>query len=169
MRFLNKGFTLIELLVVIAVIGVLSTVVLASLSRARAKAKDSALLVKGRELQKAIETFASFEGDYPTSGSVLNGAGFYEAGNCEDDFGSSYHTNWLDFVADMGEYLPEEFAALDGEFPHCFTYVEDRYVPECGGDPDSGYALFASFYDNGFNSVDSFLQDGSYEFCFHSL
>ncbi|NBV76692.1 type II secretion system protein [bacterium] len=50
----KRGFTLIELLVVIAIIGLLSTVVLASLSSARAKSRDARRLSDLKQIANAV-------------------------------------------------------------------------------------------------------------------
>ncbi len=64
----QSGFTLIELLVVIAIIGILASVVLASLSSARDKARDAARLSQLLEVQKALEMYYADNGTYPAHG-----------------------------------------------------------------------------------------------------
>jgi prepilin-type N-terminal cleavage/methylation domain-containing protein len=58
------GFTLIELLVVISIIGVLSSVVLASLSSARLKAKDALIRQEVNQMRTLLELEYSDTGSY---------------------------------------------------------------------------------------------------------
>lgn len=63
----NTGFTLIELLVVIAVIGILASVIMASLNSARGKARDARRLSDMKQIQTALEFYFDKYGAYPAS------------------------------------------------------------------------------------------------------
>ncbi len=67
MKETPRGFTLIELLVVIAIIGILSAVVLASLSTARSKSRDAHRLEAAHQLQLALETYRTSNATYPST------------------------------------------------------------------------------------------------------
>ena len=53
----RRGFTLIELLVVIAIIGILASIVLASLNSARKKSRDARRIADIKQLQLALELY----------------------------------------------------------------------------------------------------------------
>lgn len=61
----RKGFTLIELLVVIAIIGVLASVVLASLNTARQKSRDAKRVSDINQIKLALEMQFDKDGEYP--------------------------------------------------------------------------------------------------------
>ena len=61
----DKGFTLIELLVVVAIIGVLATVVLSSLGKARTRAQTAKAISEMRSMATAFEIYAIDNNDYP--------------------------------------------------------------------------------------------------------
>lgn len=81
LKFYNasRGFTLIELLVVVAIIGLLSSIVLASLNSARAKARNTKRLSDMVQLRTALSMYyndsAGGNGSYPAGGYNSPGAG----------------------------------------------------------------------------------------------
>lgn len=63
----KRGFTLIELLVVIAVIGILASVVMASLNSARTKARDSKRLSEFKGVSTALQLYYDTHNTYPAN------------------------------------------------------------------------------------------------------
>jgi prepilin-type N-terminal cleavage/methylation domain-containing protein len=61
----KNGFTLIELLTVIAIIGILATIILTSLSTARAKGRDAKRISDLNNIKLALEEYYNDNGMYP--------------------------------------------------------------------------------------------------------
>lgn len=151
----SKGFTLIELLVVVSIIGVLATVMISSFGDSRNKAKDTVLLKDAKELQTAVETFYSFEGRLPTSGTTVNGGGYYIATYCADAW-SGFQDNWTDFITDMGDYLPDHLHPFRSETPFCVYYMHGNH-PSCDEETGSEYNILFFAHTTPLNGLDDFI------------
>ncbi|MBI4434544.1 type II secretion system protein [Candidatus Uhrbacteria bacterium] len=79
--YAKRGFTLIELLVVIAIIGLLSTLAVVAMSNARQKARDAKRVSDIKQIQSALDLYATDKNGYPAdetdgaTGIVLGSAG----------------------------------------------------------------------------------------------
>ncbi|MEA2701863.1 MAG: ral secretion pathway protein [Candidatus Parcubacteria bacterium] len=81
----QRGFTLIELLVVVAIIGLLSSIVLASLNAARIKGRNSAVQQEMRQFATLLE----LEFDDTKSYNGLKWTWMYTPADCTNAFSSA--------------------------------------------------------------------------------
>lgn len=94
----KKGFTLIELLVVIAIIGILASVVLASLNNARTKGKDASIFSSLSATRAQAELYYATNNNYGTGYTTLvaaTGVDITPTASCA----TSYATNGGMFTA----------------------------------------------------------------------
>ena len=91
----NKSFTLIELLIVIAIIGILAALIIVSVTKAAARARDARRLADMNEIHKALSMYYLDNGNWPTCGNT--------GGGCDPNYGGwddsyYYGQNWLKFL-----------------------------------------------------------------------
>ncbi len=95
----NKGFTLIELMVVISIIGLLSSIVLASLKDARDKANVTKFKAEIKQMINALELYRGDNGKYPYEGEsysyAISNANSIEQLTYNDDLFSNYLSKYM--------------------------------------------------------------------------
>lgn len=138
----ESAFTLIELLVVIAIIGILASVVIASLNSARNKGKDVSIKSQLAQLRSQAALF------YNTHGSYANGA----TGGSDDTFDECFNPangSFTKFVGSMFDSsVSENISAIGAGIynssktaaprVNCATYAETWAFAAPLHNPESG-------------------------------
>lgn len=154
----GAGFTLIELLVVIAIIGLLASVVLASLGSARQKARDARRISDIRQIQTALELFFASNNEYPWGVETSTGAGSYTTlapayipSIPADPLGRAYQ--YHAFITTTGTACTS--AAAICVFYHLGITLEDINNPALDSDRDANLGIFAGDSVDGISNADN--------------
>jgi len=125
----HKGFTLIELLVVVSIIGLLSSIVLASLEQAKKKARDMTRLSDLKQLQIALEMYRLDVGSYPATFAVGDSTTFKaEISQCISGVtGSGYLSDGYipGLVTKYISTLPKDPAKSTTPPKRCYAYASN--------------------------------------------
>lgn len=157
----KTGFTLIELLVVIAIIGVLASIVLASLNNARKKSRDARRITDIKQIQLALELY--FDGQsnhYPQANtSACVAPASPETATAAFGLGTLVVNNYIPQVprdplsaTSCYKYSTPTASAATPTTYHLGASLEDPNHPALQGDKDSDTS---STDTNGFNGADT--------------
>lgn len=132
-----RGFTLVELLVVIAIIGILSTIVVVSLVRARAVGKNISAQADISAIRNAITLLLEDTGKWP-NGCPSDGVSNPEV-NINDAQAGIVNQPTVGDQGDGCEWTAEDVAAWSG--PYIVNTLTDAWGNAYYFDPDYiGYA-----------------------------
>lgn len=120
----DRGFTLIELLVVVAIIGILATVVIASVTSARKRGRDARRTRDLQEIRSAIELYISQNGVAPDMGIP----------SCLDPQGGD-----RDCIANETNFLLNWNTLETQLAPYISKLSKDPCGIKCFGQPDTKY------------------------------
>lgn len=133
----NRGFTLLELLVVVAIIGLLASVILASLSKVREKARDSYRRQALVQLRTALELYRDKNNAYPSTSDI------WYTSDPAGDPGLTYSANWIPGLVASGAIsaLPNDPLGGIPSFAPCSTGYHRAFIYRSTS--GSGYKLMS--------------------------
>lgn len=126
----NKGFTLIELLVVVAIIGILATVVLASLGSARERANDAKRFSEINQVRNALELYYLDNNAYPPTGCLGRSSGTCFTSTFSGTAATGAFSDYINL---------EEFSSTSNVKEDAYVFINNGTVNvNCGGGNVSG-------------------------------
>ncbi|MCM8530791.1 MAG: prepilin-type N-terminal cleavage/methylation domain-containing protein [Lentisphaeraceae bacterium] len=96
----DKNFTLIELLVVIAILGILVSILVPSLNKARNASKQAVCMSRIKQLSTVMMLYAADNNSYYTS-QILSGGGYWTEGLIELGYWGGDRSTTLDKMQDF--------------------------------------------------------------------
>jgi prepilin-type N-terminal cleavage/methylation domain-containing protein/prepilin-type processing-associated H-X9-DG protein len=148
---LRSGFTLIELLVVIAIIAILAALLLPTLGRAKAAAKNTACKSNLRQLGLALNMYVIEYDKYPGNGALYRGGTFQQV--------PADGMKWLKpYLGGRSNPDVSHLDALGSQLPTVFSCpaVEPSETPGLFGNPSKKVYLLNYGYNElgtGWNNV----------------
>jgi len=146
LKKLSSGFTLIELLIVIAIIGILSTIVIASVNDAKANARDKQRISDLLQIQLALEQFYDENGSFPIPSTSFGPAHFSS---------SAEPLLWAPIETALNPYVqgplqdPNLFSLPPVNAPPVWHWAGPQRMYAYWTDSNgNGYAIFAMFEKN---------------------
>ncbi|MDO8620137.1 MAG: type II secretion system protein [bacterium] len=113
-----RGFTLIELLVVISLIGLLSSIIYASLSKAREKSGDAKAVTDLNTLNTAVQLYYSDYGKWPPGSSAIS---YYSTL-------SGLGIPWSTLMTVLRPYLPKDVVPPFPSLPSQYGAISQGYT-----------------------------------------
>lgn len=142
-----KGFTLVELLVVIAVLGLLSSIIMVNIKKARINSRDMKRVVEIRQIVKALEAYYLDNSQYPLHSRYSGSQNWLEV--IDDLYNGGYFGSRYPEIQDplYPDRSYEYMISFDGQDFRIRVHLEDLnnpilsgsmdgpfYPPELGGD-----------------------------------